>query len=53
MEKNYIITVINTVDMFEEAKKALLTSNSWMEFVCVHELPSTKQTFPQFPNLSH
>lgn len=33
MEKNFIITVINTVDMFEEAKKALLTNNAWMTCV--------------------
>lgn len=28
--KNFITTTINTVDMFEEAKKALLTNNEWM-----------------------
>lgn len=28
--KNFITTVINTVDMFEEAKKALLTNDLWM-----------------------
>ena len=28
--KNFITTAINTVDMFEEAKKALLTNNEWM-----------------------
>ena len=40
--KNFIITVVNTVDMFEEAKEALLTSNSWMECVntqVVNRLP--------------
>lgn len=31
--KNFITTVINTVDMFEEAKKALLTNNLWMNCV--------------------
>lgn len=31
--KNFIITVVNTVDMFEEAKKALLTNNLWMNCV--------------------
>lgn len=31
--KNFIITAINTVDMFEEAKKALLTNNEWMNCV--------------------
>ena len=31
--KNFIITVVNTVDMFEEAKKALLTNNAWMNCV--------------------
>ena len=33
MEKNFIITVINTIDMFEEAKKALLTNDAWMKCV--------------------
>lgn len=33
MEKNFIITVVNTIDMFEEAKKALLTNDAWMECV--------------------
>lgn len=28
--KNFITTVINTVDIFEEAKKALLTNDLWM-----------------------
>lgn len=27
--KNFIITVVNTVDMFEEAKKALLANDLW------------------------
>lgn len=31
--KNFIITVVNTVDMFEEAKKALLTNDAWMNCV--------------------
>ena len=31
--KNFIITVVNTVDMFEEAKKALLTNDAWMTCV--------------------
>lgn len=31
--KNFITTVINTVDMFEEAKKALLTNDLWMNCV--------------------
>lgn len=31
--KNFITTVINTVDIFEEAKKALLTNNLWMNCV--------------------
>ena len=31
--KNFITTVINTVDMFEEAKKALLTNNLWMNCI--------------------
>lgn len=31
--KNFIITVVNTVDMFEEAKKALLTNDLWMNCV--------------------
>ena len=33
MEKNFIITVVNTIDMFGEAKKALLTNDAWMECV--------------------
>lgn len=28
--KNFITTVINTVDIFKEAKKALLTNALWM-----------------------
>lgn len=28
--KNFITTVINTVDMDKEARKALLLNNSWM-----------------------
>ena len=38
MEKNFkdfIITVINTVDMDKEARKALLTNDAWMECVIV------------------
>ena len=31
--KNFITTVINTVDIFEEAKKALLTNDLWMNCV--------------------
>ena len=31
--KNFIITVVNTVDMFKEAKKALLTNDLWMNCV--------------------
>ena len=31
--KNFIITVVNTVDMFEEAKKALPTNDAWMTCV--------------------
>lgn len=31
--KNFITTVINTIDMFEEAKKALLTNDLWMNCV--------------------
>lgn len=31
--KNFITTVINTVDMFEEAKKALLVNDLWMNCV--------------------
>lgn len=31
--KNFIITVVNTVDMFEEAKKALLANDLWMNCV--------------------
>lgn len=36
--KNFIITVVNTVDMFEEAKKALLTNNAWMTCVITQVL---------------
>lgn len=36
--KNFIITVINTVDMFEEAKKVLLTNNAWMTCVITQVL---------------
>ena len=32
-EKNYITTVINTVDMDKEARKALLLNSLWMECV--------------------
>ena len=45
MEKNFkdfITTVINTVDMDKEARKALLTNNAWMECVntqVVNRLP--------------
>ena len=31
--KNFITTVINTVDMDKEARKALLLNSSWMECV--------------------
>lgn len=31
--KNFIITVVNTVDMFAEAKKALLSNDAWMTCV--------------------
>lgn len=31
--KNFITTVINTIDMFEEAKKVLLTNDLWMNCV--------------------
>lgn len=31
--KNFIITVVNTVDMFAEAKKALLANDTWMACV--------------------
>lgn len=31
--KNFITTIINTADMFEEAKKALLTNDLWMNCV--------------------
>lgn len=40
--KNFITTVINTVDMDKEARKALLLNNSWME--CV-----VKQIFNRLP----
>ena len=40
--KNFITTVINTVDMDKEARKALLLNNSWME--CV-----TRQLFNRLP----
>ena len=36
--KNFVITVVNTVDMFEEAKKALLTNNAWMTCVITQVL---------------
>ena len=31
--KNFIITVVNTVDMDKEARKALLLNSSWMNCV--------------------
>lgn len=40
--KNFITTVINTVDMDKKARKALLLNNSWME--CV-----VKQIFNRLP----
>lgn len=40
--KNFITTVINTVDMDKETRKALLLNNSWMECVI-------KQIFNRLP----
>ena len=40
--KNFIITVVNTVDMDKEARKALLLNNLWMECVI-------KQIFNRLP----
>lgn len=36
--KNFITTVINTVDMDKETRKALLLNNSWMECV-INSIP--------------
>lgn len=42
--KNFITTVINTVDMFEEAKKALLTNDLWIQYFIMFQLSNNIRT---------